>query len=90
MSFPAPALRALRVSGKFSDTSRWCLARIGPMMGWSVPVYAGVSLVPSSPHMSLVLEDSHEIRGLLLRARASDYRFALSSPEQHSGHDNLL
>ena len=33
--------------------------------------------------MSLVLEDSHEIRGLLLRARASDYRFALSSPEQH-------
>ena len=40
--------------------------------------------------MSLVLEDSHEIRGLLLRARASDHRFALSSPEQHSGPDNLL
>src|SRR5674476_110786 len=60
------------------------------MMGWSVPVYAGVSLVPSSPHMSLVLEDSHEIRGLLLRARASDYRFALSSPGQHNGHSNLL
>ena len=49
-------------------------------MEWSVPVYAGVSLVPSSPHLSLVLEDSHEIRGLLLRARASDYRFALVFP----------
>ena len=30
--------------------------------------------------MSLVLEDDHGIRGLLLRARASDSRFALSSP----------
>lgn len=35
--------------------------------------------------MSLVLEDFHGFRGLLLRARAPDSRFALSSPEPHQG-----
>ena len=54
--------------------------------GRVVPVYAVVYLVLSSPQMSLVLEDAHGIRGLLLRARASDYRFALSSPGQLKGH----
>ena len=54
----------------------------------AVPVYAVVYLVLSSPQMSLVLEDSHGIRGLLLRARASDYRFALSSPGRLNGHES--
>ncbi|QDG66690.1 IS110 family transposase [Pseudarthrobacter sp. NIBRBAC000502772] len=83
MSFPAPGSGASYIRKSSPVTIPSCLH--GPTMEQSVPVYAGVSLVPSSPQMSLVLEDFHGFRGLLLRARASDSKFALSSPEQHQG-----
>lgn len=75
--------RFVRTENRVGQAFHHCLHR--PTMERSVPVYAGVSLVPSSPYMSLVLEDLHGFRGLLLRARASDSRFALSSQEQHQG-----